>query len=67
MKVWDTDIGNPMGVFFAEHGVDMPRAWSRFLREENCVNDRPWRTFAEFLKAEYPVQYTAWRIISGNK
>lgn len=66
MKVWDTYLPTGMDVFLMERGVDMPRAFSLYLRAENCVNDRKKRTFAEFLKQEYPVDMVAWRILGGK-
>ena len=65
MKVWDSDIGSKMAEFLTERGVDMPRAWSIYCRQENCVNDRARRSFAQFLKQNYPVEMTAWRLIGA--
>ena len=65
MEIWDAYLPKGMGEFLSERGVDMPRAWCLHCRQKSSMGEHDNRlsTFAAFLKAEYPVEYTVWRIL----
>jgi hypothetical protein len=68
MKPWNASLASDLGVFLAEHGVDMPRAWHLHCRQQSSKgnHDNRLRTFMAFLIAEYPVEVAKWRILGGK-
>lgn len=68
MKVWDSFVEKEFTEYLGAHGVDLPRAWSRhYYAYKASKGDISTETFRDFLIAEYPIRYAAWRVRSGEK